>query len=487
MLSLRQNRILLSAFLSACWNASATFCALLCSTTMKRNAAPCRLVLAVLVLIAAVPVHIASTISNDKLANIPKSEYHARRQKLLEQIKDGIVVMVGAREEDFGEVGRFRQHNDFMYLTGVQTPASYLIFVPANVVPGKPQHETVFMPPRNVQHEQWTGVQLGPGQEAEQLFGIEEVAPSTAFKDRLTQLLQMTEGKPSLKIYTVVLTGPGAEISRESRFVEMLQKSYPKNDIADVSRIIAEIRKVKSPSEIDLLQKAVDVSIEGHRDVVAAIKPGAYEYEAQAALEAAWTRLGSERPGYPSIVGSGINGTTLHYNENRKRIEAGELVVVDAAAEYSYYTADITRTFPASGKFTARQREVYQLVLDAQRGAEKAFVPGKSSLADLQRVAREVMKSSSLRDKHGNTLEKYFIHGLGHWIGMDVHDVGVYSVLPVGSVFTIEPGIYLPEEGFGVRIEDDYLVTEKGLMKMSAKLPSEPDEIERMMAKAHAR
>lgn len=454
---------------------------------MKRNPVLYRFVLAAFVLIAAGPVLVASTAGNDKLANIPKSEYRVRRQKLLEQIKDGVVVMVGAREEDFGEVGRFRQHNDFMYLTGVQTPASYLIFVPADIIPGKPQHETAFIPPRDVRHEQWTGVQLAPGQEAEQLFGLEEVVPSTAFKDRLTQLLQSIEGKPALKIYTVVATGPGSEISRESRFIETLRQSYPKNEIADVSKLIAEMRKVKSPSEIELLQKAVDVSIEGHRDVVAAIKPGAYEYEAQAALEAAWTRLGSERPGYPSIVGSGINGTTLHYNENRKRIEAGELVVVDAAAEYSYYTADITRTFPASGKFTPRQREVYQLVLDAQRAAEKAFVPGKSSIADLQRVAREVMKSSPLRDKHGNTLEKYFIHGLGHWIGMDVHDVGVYSVLPVGSVFTIEPGIYLPEEGFGVRIEDDYLVTEKGLVKMSAKLPSEPDEIERMLAKARAR
>ena len=452
---------------------------------MKRNATY-RLLLTALVLISAVPVLEASIAGNDKLANIPKTEYRARRQRLLDQIRDGVVVMVGAREEDFGEVGRFRQRNDFMYLTGVQTPASYLIFVPASVITGKPQHETAFIPPRNPRREQYTGVQLDAGREAEQLFGIEEVASSTAFKDRLTQLLQMTEGKPPLKIYTIVLNDPGSELSRESRFVEMLRQNYPKNEIADVSRIIAEMRKVKSPSEIELLQKAVDVSIEGHRDVAGAIRPGAYEYEAQAALEAAWTRLGSERPGYPSIVGAGVNGTTLHYNENRKRIEASELVVVDAAAEYSYYTADITRTFPASGKFTPRQREVYQLVLDAQRAAEKAYVLGKSSIADLQRVARDTMKSSPLRDKHGATLEKYFIHGLGHWIGMDVHDVGVYSVLPIGSVFTIEPGIYLPEEGFGIRIEDDYLVTEKGLVKMSAKLPSEPDEIERMMAKARA-
>src|SRR5712692_3333432 len=455
---------------------------------MKRYIPRHAVLFATFVMIAASVTLPVAAADNDRLASIPKSEYRARRQKLLGQIKDGIVVMVGAREDDLGEVGRFRQHNDFMYLTGVQTPAAYLILVPAGVIAVNPQQETVFIPSRDIKHEQWTGVQIGPGQEAQGLFGLEEVAPSDRFKDRLNQLLTQpaTEGKPSPKIYTVIPTGPGSDISRESRFVEMLRQTYPKNEIVDVSRLIAELRKIKSSAEIELLQKAVDVSIAGHRDLVGAVKPGAYEYEAQAVLEAAWTRLGSERPGYPSIVGSGINGTTLHYNENRKRIEAGELVVVDAAAEYSYYTADITRTFPASGKFTPRQREVYQLVLDAQRAAEKAFVPGKSSIADLQRVARDVMKSSPLRDKHGNTLDKYFIHGLGHWIGMDVHDVGSYGVMPVGSVFTIEPGIYLPEEGFGVRIEDDYLVTDKGLVKMSAKLPSKPDEIERMMSRSRA-
>ena len=446
------------------------------------------LLLAMVVLLAGVPAlrNVEAT-GNDKLANIPKSEYSARRQKLLSQIKDGIVVMVGAREEDFGEVGRFRQRNDFMYLTGVPTPAAYLIFVPAEAIPGKPQRETVFINERNLRREQWTGVQIGPGPDAERIFGLQEVAPSAAFKGRLNELLaEAAANKSPTKIYTVIVTGPGSELTRETRFVEMLRQSYPKNPIVDVSKIIAEMRKIKSASEIELLQKAVDVSIAGHLDLTRAIKPGAYEYEAQAAMEAAWTRLGSERPGYPSIVGSGINGTILHYNENRKQIAEGDLVVVDAAAEYSYYTADITRTYPASGKFTQRQREVYQLVLDAQRAAEKAFVLGKSSLMDLQTAAKKVMESSPLRDKQGNTLDKYFIHGLGHWIGMDVHDVGSYMSLPVGSVFTIEPGIYLPDEGFGVRIEDDYLVTEKGLVKMSSKLPSDPDEIERMMTSHRA-
>jgi len=452
---------------------------------MSRHTNQRTLIYATLAFVAFVVTLPHVSASNDKLANIPRSEYRSRRQQLLDQIKDGIVVMTGAREEDLGEIGRFRQHNDFMYVTGVQTPDSYLIFVPAGVIPGKPQHETVFIPPRNIMREKWTGVQMGPGTDAERFFGIQEVAPSTNFKDRLSELITKppAEANRVPKIYTVIPYGPGAEVSRESRFIEMLRQTYPKNEIVDVSRIIAEMRKVKSPSEIELLQKAVDVTIEGIRELFHVIRPGTFEYEAQAALEAAWMRLGSERPGYTSIIGSGIYSTILHYNENRKRIEAGDLVVVDVGAEYSYYTADITRTFPASGKFTPRQREIYQLVLDAQRAAEKAFIPGKSTLVDLQRAAREVMTSSPLRDKRGNTLERYFIHGLGHWIGLEVHDVGSYGVLPAGSVFTIEPGIYLPEEGFGVRIEDNYLVTAKGLIKMSAKLPSEPDEIERMMAK----
>lgn len=450
---------------------------------MKRNTRPL-LILIAFALLAGAQAPLTSAGGDDRLANIPKSEYRARRQNLLSQIKDGIVVMVGAREEDFGEIDRFRQRNDFMYLTGVPTPAAYLIFVPPGVIPGMEQRETVFIPERNVAREQWTGVQVGPGAEGERIFGLQEVAASIAFKDRLGQLLNQAAGdeKTLPKIYTVVPTGAGSELSRESRFVEMLRQSYPKNAVVDVSRITAAMRRIKSAAEIELLQKAVDISIEGHLELTRVAKPGAYEYEAQAALESAWTRLGAERPGYPSIVGSGINGTILHYNENRKRIERGDLVVVDAGAEYSYYTADITRTYPASGKFTPRQREVYQLVLDAQRAAEKAFVLGKSTLLDLQNAAKKVMQTSPLRDKKGNTLDKYFIHGLGHWIGMEVHDVGSYTSLPVGSVFTIEPGIYLPDEAFGVRIEDDYLVTEKGLVKMSAKLPSEPDEIERLMS-----
>jgi Xaa-Pro aminopeptidase len=319
---------------------------------------------------------------------------------------------------------------------------------------------------------------------------VQEVASSDKFMARLIDLLtgppfksEDRRSQNSAKLYTIVPRGQAASLTRENQFVELVRRAAPHVNIVDLTPTLDELRKVKSPAEIELLQRAIDITGEAQRDASQTAKPGAYEYEVQGALEYAFTRNGAERAGFPSIVGSGINSTVLHYNENRKKIEDGDLVVVDIGAEYGFYTADITRTYPASGKFTARQREVYQLVLESQRAAEKAFKPGQTTLRQLQQAATDVMRASSVKDKNGNTLERYFIHGLGHWLGMDVHDVGDYSKgLPPGSVITIEPGIYIPDEKLGVRIEDDYLVTETGLVKMSARIPSDPDEIERLMS-----
>jgi Xaa-Pro aminopeptidase len=447
----------------------------------------------VILLAMSIAVCTALAFTQEQLARQPLTEYRARRQKLLEQIKDGIIVLIGAREDDFGEVGRFRQKNNFMYLTGVETPAAFLLLIPADLIPGKPALEVLFIPPRNLLQERWTGVQIGPGPQAEQKFGIQEVANADKFYARLFDLLSNPPFKsdnprlaPLAKVYTVVPTGPNAQLTREGLFVETIRRAAPHVQIVDVSPYLAEMRKIKSPAEVALIQKAVEVTAEGFRRGSAQIRPGAYEYEVQAAIEAAFIGSGAERPAYPSIIGSGFNSTILHYNQNRKQIQAGDLVVVDVGAEYSYYTADITRTYPASGKFTPRQREVYQLVLQAQRACEKAFKPGQTTMADLRRVAVEVMRASPLKDAQGNTLDKYFIHGLGHWLGMDVHDVGDYSKpIPVGAIITIEPGIYIPEENLGIRIEDDYLVTKEGLVKLSAGIPSEPDEVEQAVRQDH--
>ena len=238
-----------------------------------------------------------AAVNDDKVANQPKVDYHARRQRLMEQLKDGVIVLIGAREEDLGEVGRFRQKNDFMYLTGVQTPASYMMLVPAGVVPDKPAKETVFIPPRNLMHEKWTGPQVGPGAESEARFGIQEVADSTTFKTRLTELLMSSafkpdssSSKPAAKLYTLIPRGATAEIERETHFIAMVKQTAPHVQVVDVSPVIAELRKIKSPAEIEMLQRAIDITGEAQREAMRAIKPGAFEYEAQAALEAAFTR-----------------------------------------------------------------------------------------------------------------------------------------------------------------------------------------------------
>jgi len=214
-----------------------------------------------------------------------------------------------------------------------------------------------------------------------------------------------------------------------------------------------------------------------------------YEYEVEAVIQAAFRRNGSERDAFPCIIGSGPNSCILHYNANKRRMQAGELVLVDIGAEYSYYAADITRTYPVSGKFTPRQRALYLAVLEAQKAAERAAKPG-ITLRELDRIARESLRGSPLRAKDTDgkeyTLDHFFRHALGHSLGMDVHDPETGQPLQPGAVFTIEPGVYIPTENIGIRIEDDYLMTDKGVVKLSASLPSDPDAIEQMMAKAQS-
>jgi Xaa-Pro aminopeptidase len=433
-----------------------------------------------------------------RLLNQPIAEYRARRQKLMEQVKDGVVVILGNVEESAGVEARYRQNNWMAYLTGVRTPGSAVLLVPQGLPSANGAREIVFIPPRNTFMERWTGVQAAPGEETAKAFGVERVL---SYKDdfwpRLKEAAALpafknAEEKSAMKLYTIAPTEPSNGFVREYEFIERARKELPGVEIVTGDRMITnaigEMRKVKSPAEIALLQKAVDITGEAQRDIAANLKPGMFEYEVQALLEAAFTRNGAERPGFPSIVGSGIYSTILHYSENHKKIDDGDLVVCDIGAEYSLYTADITRTYPANGKFTERQRAIYQLVLDTQSASAAHFKPGMTH-ADLQQFAQIYMRKSPLRardtDGREYTMDHFFIHGLGHWLGMDVHDVGDYQLpLVPGSVFTIEPGIYIQTEKLGVRIEDDYAVMpDNTLRKLSEKIPSTPDDIERSMAR----
>lgn len=451
-----------------------------------------------------------------RLLNQPISEYRARRARLMNEIKDGVVVVLGNVEEDNGVEGRYRQNNWMAYLTGVRTPGASLLLVPQGLASMSGAREIVFIPPRNLQEERWTGIQLAPGEETARGFGVERVLPTAgnepviatqqglnsagnnlllALKEaaRLPASKVGPEGQVSLKVYTVAPPNARNGFVREYQFVEELKKELPGVEVVTGDRslvnILGEMRKFKSPAELALLQKAIDITGEAQRDIARNLKPGMYEYEVQAVLEAAFTRNGAERPGFPSIVGSGLFSTILHYSENHKRIDAGDTIVCDIGAEYSLYTADITRTYPASGKFTERQRAIYQLVLDTQAAAAAYWKPGMT-MSDLNRFAREFMRKSPLRAKDVDgkeySMEHFFIHGLGHYLGMDVHDTGNYArPFQPGEVFTIEPGIYIPTEKLGVRIEDDYVITpQQTIRKMSDKIPSTVEEIERLMTGA---
>lgn len=433
-----------------------------------------------LILALVAPHPRVETASEPLLAGQPLSVYKTRRQRLLEQIKDGVVVIGGAHNADFGNVGRFRQNNYFQYLTGVETPAAYLVLIPKGF---EGVREILFIPPRNPGAERWNGEQMGPGPQAAAAFGIERVLPGTDFKKTIESLATSEE-----VFYTILPRKGDTTRAREALLVEQLQAIASGREIRNVASYLNRLRQTKSESEIALLQKAIEATAAAHAALVRALRPGVYEYELEAEVIAAFKRAGAERESFPSIIGSGINSTILHYNRNRKRVEAGEVVVVDIGAEYSYYAADITRTYPASGRFTQRQREVYDLVLEAQRRVAEAIKPGQTTLSELTQLTRRIFAASKLRarDEQGieRTMDYFFIHATGHYLGMDVHDVGSYSSpLQPGDVFTIEPGIYIPSEQLGVRIEDDYLITTSGVRKLSAAIPSEPAEIERLMKK----
>ena len=251
-----------------------------------------------------------------------------------------------------------------------------------------------------------------------------------------------------------------------------------------------ELREVKDTGEIELLKKASEASIAAQRAMFRAVRPGATERAIAGKMGAVWAEHGCERPSYAPIVGSGVNSTTLHYAENSRTMEDGDVVVVDAACEYSMYAADITRTAPVNGHFTARQREIYEIVLGAQKAAIEAFVAGKSTINDRDRKDPNSLDTAAYNyiNTHGKAVDgsplgKYWLHGLGHMLGIDVHDPAKYpAVLKPGMVFTIEPGVYIPEEKLGVRIECNFLVGADGkLIDLDADLPHTADEVEAAM------
>lgn len=359
----------------------------------------------------------------------PAADYHARREALAKKV-NGLIVVVAPLERMDAVYG-FRQDDNFYYLSGVTVPGAALLISSAaeakGEAPARAYSEILFLPPRNLRLEKFTGPQLGADDpDATRITGFDHVEEMGKLPDEVTKLL--TNGPPV--VYTD-LPDTG-EPSPSSEALAFLHHSAAMVFFRNVRETITAQRTVKDSGEIVLLKKAVDASAAAHLAAMKAVKPNVKEYEISALLDYEWERRGCERAAYSPIVGSGHNSTVLHYSENSNTMKAGDVVVIDAAGEYSMYSADITRTLPVNGHFTARQKEIYEIVRGAQEAAMAAFQSGKSMLVgdgenSLNKVARDYIKTHG-KDLHGQPLDQYFIHGLGHYIGLSVHDPVDYKV-----------------------------------------------------------
>jgi Xaa-Pro aminopeptidase len=421
----------------------------------------------------------------------PNADYQKRRQALASKTGGGIVLLFAPSEvEGPNDIYGYRPDDNFFYLTGWSEPGAALLIEPAipkgNNFPGRPYTEILFLPARNESQEQWTGIKLGPeNPDASRITGFDHVDVLDNLRSDLARVLSLQ----SRAVYTDI--PEGEQSSNSTAALDWLKRAnaFPVYvSFQDLRPLLRSLRTYKDASEIDRIRKATDASIAAHLTAMRALKAGMTEREISALLQYEWGKRGCERPAYAPIVGAGLNSTVLHYSDDSGPINPGDLVLIDAAGEYSMYASDITRTLPASGKFTPRQREIYEIVLGAQRAAIAAFQSGKSMLSrdrpnSLYQVSYDYIDSHG-KDSHGERLGKYFNHGLSHYVGLNVHDEGDYDV-PVGPgmVFTIEPGIYIPEEKLGVRIEDVFYVDAAGkLINLTQSLPHTVEEVERAMA-----
>jgi Xaa-Pro aminopeptidase len=418
----------------------------------------------------------------------PNSVYAERRAKLASQI-DGPIMLWGLTgREEFSQSYVFTQEDNFYYLTGHNEEGAGLLILPAVKATNENwdgPREMLFLPAKDPDHERWNGVRMSPtdpGIEARTGFpAVKSFGELRAETERLT--------KAYSNVYTILPyeTELGG-YPHEKEVVQWLQLAAPQAKLKDIRMQIYGLRQIKSPGELAFLKQAIELSLDAHLEAMKMMRPGLYEYQIAAKMVEVHAMGGSEAEGYAPIVGAGPNSVALHYDKLSRKIEDGDIVVLDVGAQFSGYSADITRTIPANGVFTPRQREIYEIVLGAQNAALAALKPGmdlcRKGDKSVYRISYDYINSHG-KDSHGKTLGEYYIHGLGHAIGLDVHDPGDYcKPLQPGMVVTMEPGIYIPEENLGVRIEDDVLITDTGYKFLSERLPRGVAEIEKIMADA---
>jgi Xaa-Pro aminopeptidase len=418
----------------------------------------------------------------------PNSVFAERRAKLIAAVNAPVLVFGYTGHEESNPSYVFLQEEDFYYLTGHNEEGAALLLVPESAAEKgwTGPREILYLPPRNLVEEKWNGPRMGqddPG--IKEKTGFADVELFAKLHDTLGAL-----AKNFPEIYTE-LPGPHDEgYPHAANWSKWVKDAAPEAAVKDVSPAVATLRAIKSPGELALLTKAIEASIDAHFAAMKLMHSGLYEYQVAAKMVEIHAEAGCETEAYAPIVGSGINSTVLHYNKLDRKIDGGEIALLDVAGQYSGYAADITRTIPADGKYTPRQREIYEIVLGAQNAALAALKPGMmmggQGPNSLQKIAMDYIDSHG-KDKEGRSLGRYYIHQLSHHLGLDVHDPsGPSRPLEPGMVITIEPGIYIPEENLGVRIEDDVLITPTGYKLLTARLPRSPDEIEKIMADGKA-
>jgi Xaa-Pro aminopeptidase len=393
----------------------------------------------------------------------------------------------------------FRQETDFYYLTRLNEPDCVAVLAPSN-----PEHKYVlFVRPRIREEEIWTGIRAGVEGAISQ-HGADAAYEIGKLSDVLPKYLQNVE-----KLYYRFGNNENFDLKVISTVKHIREKVrggvYAPTVIIDPATVLHEMRLRKNEDDLNSLRRATSISGEGHIAAMKHCKPGMYEYELEAVVEYVFRKNGATGVGYPSIVGSGFNTTILHYNTNNDMIKDGDMVLIDAGAEYNLFSGDITRAFPANGKFTRAQQAIYEVVLNANKEVIKMVKPGESFMKlhekAVEVVSEELLSLGLLSGNRDEVIEKesyrkFFMHRTGHWLGMDVHDVGRYKAqdgwrkLEPGMVFTVEPGVYIaagtegvPEEYFniGVRIEDDVVVTEDGAEVLTSKTPKEVKDVEATM------
>jgi Xaa-Pro aminopeptidase len=416
----------------------------------------------------------------------PNSVYAERRAQLAAKLGGPVVLFGYTGRENSSPSYVFNQEENFYYLTGHNEEGAALIVVP----PGSADKgwrgpkEILFLPPRDPAEERWNGPRIAPtdsGVKAK--TGFADVRVFAELKPMLAEL-----AKAYGDFWTLLPHQDDTGYPHAQEWSKWIMQAASDANLRDAAPGIGAMRQVKSAGELALLTKAIELSVDAQLAAMRMVHPGLYEYQVAARMVEIHAAGGCEAEAYAPIVGTGLHSTILHFNELDSLIRDGDVVLIDVGGQYSGYAADITRTLPANGRFTPRQREIYEIVLGAQNAVLAALKPGMSlgrnSPNSLFNIAYEYMNSHGA-DRQGRTLGRYFIHGLGHHIGLDVHDAGDPDrPLEPGMVITVEPGLYLPEEKLGVRIEDDVLITPTGYKLLTSRLPRDAGAIEAIMASA---